>query len=108
MDDTILAEFQSTFLISGEVHDTHVQHPHYTLYKQKRDGFADQAARRRKMLEDQKSRRKDYANYVRKIIDGDELEEFEMDKGDEDGFDEVDDDFKPKEACGETMQVSFV
>ena len=40
------------------------------------------------MLEQQRSRRKDYADYVRKIADGEEWEE-EMEDGEE-GGDEVD------------------
>jgi len=65
-----------------------VPHPHYTLYKQKREGYGDQEARRKKLLRQQKSRRKDFTDYVRRIVDGEGWEE--MEEEDVRGFDEVD------------------
>ena len=89
MDDALLAEFHSVFSVSGDVNAPHRPHPNFSsLYKQKRAGFGDQEARRRRQLDQQKSRRKDYADYVRRIVDGEEWEE-EMDE-DDDGEDEVD------------------
>ena len=89
MDDSLLADFQSAFTVSGEVNDTRAPHPHYTLYKQRRDGYGDQEARRRKLLAEQRSRRRDYADYARKIVEGVPLEE-EMEEDEGGGFDEVD------------------
>ena len=90
MDDALLAEFHSVFSVSGDVNAPHRPHPNFSsLYKQKRAGFGDQEARRRRQLDQQKSRRKDYADYVRRIVDGEEWEE-EMDEDDDDGEDEVD------------------
>ena len=90
MDDALLAEFHSVFSVSGDVNAPHRPHPNFSsLYKQKRAGFGDQEARRRQQLDQQKSRRKDYADYVRRIVDGEEWEE-EMDEDDDGGGDEVD------------------
>lgn len=88
MDDSLPTEFQSAFSISGEVNNIRAPHPHYTLYKQKRDGFADQEVRRRRLLEGQRARRRDYADYARRIAVGEVIEEDEMDEGG--GYDEVD------------------
>ena len=94
MDDSLLAEFQSALFVSSEVLDTRTPHPHYTLYKQRREGYGDQEVRRRKLLEEQKTRRRDFADHARKIVEGKGWEEEEESGGDrmeEGGFDEVDD-----------------
>lgn len=102
MDDSLLAEFQSAFSVSCEVNDTHAPHPHYALYKQKREGYGDQESRRKRLLADQRSRRNDLADYARRFAEG-ELWEEEMDDKDEgsEGFDEVD----TEQTAGEAMQV---
>ena len=95
MDDSVLAQFQSTFLLSGQVNDPHTVHPHYTLYKAKKEGYGSQEARRRRFLEEQKSRRRDFADHARRIAEGEELaddNDGEMDEGGD--MDEVDDDSK--------------
>lgn len=92
MDDSVLEQFQSTFLVSGDVHDTCKPHPHYTLYKAKREGYGSQEARRKAFMEEQKSRRRDFADMARKIADGCEVsgEESEGEMEEEEGVDEVD------------------
>ena len=102
MDDAILAQFQSTFLLSGEVHDPSTPHPHYSLYKQKRDGYASQEARRKKFLEEQQSKRRDFTDHARKIAVG-EIEEDSDGEMEEGAFDEVDS--SDKDASG--MEVSY-
>ena len=87
MDDSLLAELQS-FSVGTVVNDTKAPHPHYALYKQKREGYGDQEARRKKLLREQKLRREDYADYVRRIVDKETWEEMEQEE--EGGFDEVD------------------
>lgn len=94
MDDSLLAEFHAVFSITGDVNAPNRPHPNYcSLYKQKRAGFGEQEARRRRMLEQQRTRRKDYIDYVRKIANGEEWEE-EMDEEvmdeNQGGRDEVD------------------
>lgn len=92
MDDSLLAEFQSTFLIGGDVvTNTHGPHPHYTLYKQRGAGgaFGSQEERRKKFLEEQKARRRNYADYARRVVEGD-LSGEEDDEMEEGAFDEVD------------------
>ena len=92
MDDSLLAEFQSTFMIGGDVlTNTHGPHPHYTLYKQRGadGGFGSQEQRRKKSLEEQKARRRNYADYARRIVEGD-LSVVEDDEMEEGAFDEVD------------------
>lgn len=92
MDDSLLAEFQSTFLIGGDVvSNTHGPHPHYTLYKQRGVGgaFGSQEERRKKFLEEQKDRRRNYADYARRVVEGD-LSGEEDDEMEEGAFDEVD------------------
>ena len=91
MDDSVLAKLQSTFLVGGDVHDTHTPHPHYALYKQRREGYGNQETRRKKSLEIQRSRRRDFVDYARRIVEGEVWEESgeggEMEEG---GYDEVD------------------
>ena len=91
MDDSLLAEFQSTFLIGGDVvTGTHGPHPHYMLYKQRGAGgaFGSQEQRRKKFLEGQKARRRNYADYARSVVEGDLSED--DDDMEEGAFDEVD------------------
>lgn len=90
MDDSLLSEFHAVFSVSGDVNAPTRPHPTYaSLYKQKRSGFGEQEARRRRLLEEQRSRRKDYADYVRKIAAGEEWEE-EMEEEESGDEDEVD------------------
>lgn len=88
MDDSLLAEFQSTFMIGGDVLTVQGPVPHYTLYKQKGGVFGNQELRRKRLLEEQKTRRRNYADYARKVVEGElSEEEEEMEEG---AFDEVD------------------
>ena len=88
MDDALLAEFHTVFSVTGDVNAPTRPHPTFSsLYKQKRAGFGEQEARRRRTLEEQRARRRDYADYVRKIADGEEWEEEMEDEADEDEVD---------------------
>ena len=90
MDDSLLAEFHAVFSVSGDVNSPSRPHPNYSsLYKYKREGFGGQEARRRRLLEQQRSRRRNYVDYVRKIAEGETWEE-EMEEEGEGGGDEVD------------------
>ena len=88
MDDSLLAELQST-LTCVDVHSTYTPHPHYTLYKQHKDGYTNQEVRRKKILENQKARRRDMMDYARRIVEGEEGPD-EEDLMEEGAFDEVD------------------
>lgn len=94
MDDSVLAQFQSTFLVSGEVNDPHKAHPHHSLYKFKKEGYGSQEARRHQFMSAQQSRRRDFADLARRIADGGEVSgesDGEMEEGGEaDVSDEVD------------------
>lgn len=89
MDDSLLAELQS-FSVGTVINDTKAPHPHYALYKQKREGYGDQEARRKKLLRQQKQRREDYADYVRRIVNREAYEEMEEEEEEGGGFDEID------------------
>ncbi len=108
MDDSLLAEFQSTFMIGGDVvTNTHGPHPHYALYKQRGAGgtFGNQEERRKKFLAEQKARRRNYADYARRVVEGD-LSDDDMEEG---AYDEVDegtsDQEKPPAANGKDKPV---
>ena len=65
-------------------------HPTFSsLYKHKRAGFGEQETRRRRLLEEQRSRRRDHADYVRRIAEG---EEWEEEMGEEELEEEIDPD----------------
>ena len=103
MDDSLLAELQS-FSVGTVINDTKAPHPHYALYKQKREGYGDQEARRKKLLREQKLRREDYADYVRRIVNKEAWEEMEEEEEEEGGFDEVD----KGDSKEDGMQVSLM
>ena len=86
MDDSLLVSFS----VGTVINDTKAPHPHYVLYKQKREGYGDQETRRKKLLREQKLRREDYADYVRRIVNKEAWEEMEEEGEEERGFDEVD------------------
>lgn len=83
MDDSLLAEFHAVFSVSGEANDPRAPHPHYALYKQRREGYGDQEERRKQLLERQRLRRRDFADYVRRIAEGEMWEEMEEEDHDE-------------------------
>ena len=82
MDDSVLAQFESSFLISSEVNDPQRIYPHYYSYKSKKKVYTSQEERRAKFLEEQLSRRRNFADHARKIAEGGELSEVEEDDGD--------------------------
>ncbi len=90
MDDSVLAQFQSTFFLGGEVAESRGPHPHYSLYKQKKDSeFTNQEKRRRKFLEEQVTKRRDCADLARKIAEGGDTWE-DNDAMEEEDLNEVD------------------
>lgn len=98
MDDSLLAEFQSTFLIGGEVSDSRGPHPHYSHYKSKKQSYGDPEARRKKFLAEQQNKRRDFADHARRLAEGEELlveTDEEMDEGEE--MDEVDSSLSERE-----------
>ena len=87
MDDSFLHQFHGFFSVSGDVNAPNRPHPTFSsLYKHKRAGFGEQETRRRRLLEAQRNRRKDHADYVRRIAEGEEWEE-EMEEEDTDEVD---------------------
>ena len=87
--DELVAGLQGAFLTTN-VYDPSRPHPRLSQFKEKRLGYGDQESRRKKLLEEQKSRRRDQANYARRIALGDLDDEEEMDEGT--GHDEFDGD----------------
>ena len=76
MDDSLLYQFQGFFSVGGDVNAPTRPHPTFSsLYKHKRAGYGEQETRRRRLLDEQRSRRRDHADYVRKIAEGEEWEE---------------------------------
>ena len=79
--DELVAGLQGSFLTSN-IYDPSRPHPRLFQFKEKRLGYGDQESRRAKVLEEQKSRRRDQANYARRIALGDmDDEEEDMDDG---------------------------
>ena len=83
MDDSLLAEFHSVFSVTGDVNAPTRPHPAFSsLYKQRGARHGEQEARRRRLLADQRVRRRDRADCVRRIAEGEEWEE-EMEEEEE-------------------------
>jgi snurportin-1 len=90
MDDSLLHQFHGFFSVGGDVNAPTRPHPTFSsLYKHKRAGFGEQETRRRRLLEEQRSRRRDHADYVRRIAEG---EEWEEEMGEEELEEEIDPD----------------
>lgn len=69
MED-LLRGFQGTFSVTLDINDTSKPHPRFSDFKFKREGYGDQEFRRQKVMEDQKSRRRDYLDYARRVVEG--------------------------------------
>lgn len=80
MDD-ILSSFQGAFSVATNPLDPSGPYPRLTQYKFKREGFADQEARRKKALQEQCLKRKNFADLSRRIVEGDLLSDDEMEEG---------------------------
>lgn len=80
MED-LLAGITDGLSVSSDPYDPSRPHPRLSQYKLKREGYADQEARRRKALEEQNTRRKDFADYARRIIEGELFSDDEMEEG---------------------------
>ena len=78
--DQLLAEFQGSFSVAVDPNDPTKPHPRFSQYKFKREGYADQETRRKRMLDEQRTRRRDFSDYARKIIEG-ETSDDEMEEG---------------------------
>ena len=99
-------QFYGSFAVAEDPNDPARPHPRFSQYKLKQEGYGDQDVRRKRMLEEQKDRRRDAIDFVRKIAedqlwDDDDMEEEgrEIKQGIRDcgnrdvrivGFDEVD------------------
>lgn len=78
MADDILQAFSAGLSVSKEKNDSTLLHPRFDDYKGRYFKSGDQAYRRGEVLERQKKKRFDAANYARKLAEGDlEEEEFE-------------------------------
>ena len=64
----------SSFQISSNPNDTGSPHPRLSEYKIKPSNIPDQETRRKRILDEQKSRRYDRVNYARKLVGEDEME----------------------------------
>ncbi|CAL1544975.1 unnamed protein product [Lymnaea stagnalis] len=67
--DELTAALAGSFEISNEPNKTSAPHPRFTQYKQ-RTSNSDQDTRRKLLLENQKNRRFDFLNHIRKLTDG--------------------------------------
>ncbi|XP_031571924.1 snurportin-1-like [Actinia tenebrosa] len=82
--ESLLDNFSSAFSVSSDPNDTAAPHPRLTQYKEKPSNVPDQTTRRNRMLERQKRKRLDVANYSRKLADGVlSKEDLEDDNGNE-------------------------
>lgn len=78
MDD-LLSSLQSSFTVATNPLDPTGPHPRLSQYKFTRDGYGDQEARRKKALAQQGQRRRDFADYSRRIVEGDLISDDEND-----------------------------
>lgn len=68
--DQLLQDFQSSVSVTFEVNDPNRPHPRLSDFKFKREGYGDQESRRRKLIEEQKTRRRDFVDYARMVVEG--------------------------------------
>ena len=85
MDDLVL-QLAGNFHCATSPFSTSAPHPRLESYKQKGEGFGDQDKRRKKAIELQKKRRRDYIDLARRIADGEDVSESE-DEEDRDSMD---------------------
>ena len=76
--EALTVSLQENVSITIDPLDTSRPHPRLTHFKQKREGYGDQEARRARILEEQRSRRRDLTDYARKIA----FEEYDDDMED--------------------------
>lgn len=81
MDD-LVQQLAGSFHCAASPLSTSAPHPRLESYKQKGEGFGDQDGRRRKAIELQKKRRRDYVDLARRIAEGEEVSESEGEEGD--------------------------
>ena len=80
MDD-LVQQLAGSFHCASSPLSTCAPHPRLESYKQKGEGFGDQDRRRRKAIELQKKRRRDYIDLARRIAEGEEVSESEDEEG---------------------------
>jgi len=78
-DDDLAKAFSIGFTVTKTENDTTLLHPRFDEYKGRYVRSGDQEYRRVEVLERQKKKRFDAANYARKLVDGD-LDEDEVDE----------------------------
>lgn len=66
--DELAESLANSFAVSSDPNTTDAPHPRFSQYKQKSTG-SDQEGRRKAILDDQKSRRFNYANHMRRLVD---------------------------------------
>ncbi|CAB4038349.1 Snurportin-1, partial [Paramuricea clavata] len=64
----------SSFQISNNPNDVSSPHPRLSEYKIKPSNVPDQETRRKRILEEQKSRRHDRVNFARRLVEEDDME----------------------------------
>jgi len=88
MDELILKLGGDQLAVSQEPNTTIAPHPRYSQFKQKSEGFGDQAHRRRQLLKLQQEKRQKTFFQARGIVEGEIFEDDDdMDGGDEDEID---------------------
>ena len=85
MTDELLAQWRGALCVTEEKNDTSTTHPRFCQYKYRGESAGCQETRRKRLLEEQRSRRESSVDYARRIAEGEEQ------NGDE-GPDEMDDD----------------
>lgn len=78
--DELSKQFYGSFAVAEDPNDPARPHPRFSQYKLKQEGYGDQDARRKRMLEEQKDRRRDAIDFIRKIAEDQLREDDEMEE----------------------------
>lgn len=73
MTEELLVQLKGSLCVTEEKNDTTAPHPRFCQYKYRGESEGCQEARRKRLLEEQKSRRTNYVDYARRIAEGEEL-----------------------------------
>lgn len=72
MTDELLLQLKGTLCVTEEKNDTSTTHPRFCQYKYRGEADGCQEARRKRLLEEQKSRRENFVDYARRIAEGED------------------------------------
>ena len=78
--DELSKQFYGSFAVAEDPNDPARPHPRFSQYKLKQEGYGDQDARRKRMLEEQKDRRRDAIDFIRKIAEDQLWEDDDMEE----------------------------